>query len=190
MMFLCSRATLVAHFLASLFRLCSSVVPVSDSSWRLWSTNTCAHAWVKVKSSTVFQWKQTQLLTKRKKKVWRKDCHHVHTTDWTHDARDYRCPTVKTSGGRVRGCENSQEQEVRLSRCAIQLYHQMFVFFCLILNKMTSGPQHRYKKKNNIQRAHRVRPRVCKVDKKSVLSVVRCRPVNNCKLLWTLIRIN
>lgn len=39
MMFLCSRATRVAHFLASLLRLCSSVVPVSDSSCRLCGTH-------------------------------------------------------------------------------------------------------------------------------------------------------
>lgn len=38
-MFLCSRATRVAHFRASLFRLCSSVVPVSDSNCRLWNTH-------------------------------------------------------------------------------------------------------------------------------------------------------
>lgn len=37
MMFLCSRATRVAHLRASLLRLCSSVVPVSDSSCRLWN---------------------------------------------------------------------------------------------------------------------------------------------------------
>lgn len=38
MMLLCSRATRVAHLRASLFRLCSSVVPVSDSSCRLCNT--------------------------------------------------------------------------------------------------------------------------------------------------------
>lgn len=44
-MFLCSRATRVAHFRASLLRLCSSVVPVSDSSCRLCNRKQAKESW-------------------------------------------------------------------------------------------------------------------------------------------------
>lgn len=44
-MFLCSRATRVAHFRASLLRLCSSVVPVSDSSCRLCNRKQANESW-------------------------------------------------------------------------------------------------------------------------------------------------